>query len=61
MTPSLQVVLRCLHRNICLLPPSQQGHWVGCWGALVSQVQAVVVQVYGNPLHMEESFGLQAH
>merc|ERR550517_2060982 len=49
------VVLRCLHRNILLIPP-ESDKWKEAWVSLANQVQAVTLQLYGKPLRLQESF-----
>merc|ERR1712179_564953 len=50
----LQVLLKCLFRNIEKL---KSGHlWHEAWKNLVQKVQTVMIQNYGNPLFISDSF-----
>jgi len=50
----LQVLLKCLFRNIEKL---KSGHlWHEAWKNLVQKVQTVMIQNYGNPLYISDSF-----
>merc|ERR1712013_708266 len=50
----LQVILKCLFRNIEKL---KSGHlWQEAWENMVQKVQTVMIQNYGNPLYISDSF-----
>jgi len=55
---SVQILLKCLCRNIGKLG-SESDHtsmWREAWQRLVQKIQTVMIQNYGNPLYIPDSF-----
>ena len=52
----VQILLKCLHRNISKLNRDVSASWRLSWQNLVTQVQNVMLICYGNPLFIAEKF-----
>jgi len=52
----VQMLLKCLHRNITKLNTDVSVSWRQSWQNLVIQVQNVMLIYYGNPLFIAEKF-----
>ena len=52
----VQILLKCMFRNISKLNSDHFLMWQEAWGNLVQKVQTVMIQNYGNPLYITESF-----
>merc|ERR1712096_183967 len=47
----VQILLKCLFRNIGKLDPDSASLWREAWENLVQKIQTVMIQNYGNPLY----------
>jgi len=52
----VQILLKCLHRNIGKQNSDHFQQWREAWGNMVQKVQTVMIQNYGNPLYIADSF-----
>eukprot|EP00092_Neocalanus_flemingeri_P019536 GFUD01021166.1.p1 GENE.GFUD01021166.1~~GFUD01021166.1.p1 ORF type:complete len:1198 (-),score=318.87 GFUD01021166.1:3570-7163(-) len=52
----VQILLKCLFRNIGKLDSNKSLLWREAWENLVQKVQTVMIQNYGNPLYITDSF-----
>ena len=52
----VQILLKCLHRNISKLEDDSDTDWKNTWNNLVAKVQNVMMSSYGSPLLITEKF-----
>ena len=52
----VQILLKCLHRNIGKQSSDHFHQWRDAWVNMVQKVQTVMIQNYGNPLYIGDSF-----
>lgn len=52
----VQILLKCLHRNIGKQNSDHFLQWRDAWEIMVQKVQTVMIQNYGNPLYIADSF-----
>ena len=52
----VQILLKCMHRNISKLEDDSDTDWKNTWNNLVTKVQNVMMSSYGSPLLITEKF-----
>merc|ERR1711915_30712 len=52
----VQILLKCLYRNISKLEDESEKDWKNTWNDLVTKVQNVMISSYGSPLLVTEKF-----